>query len=113
MSKKCQTIKKNYLIQSIKDSHGILYAIQQNLLELTKKRYSRKIVSDQIVYHKLGELVEDEKEQVVDVAQIKTINEMSKSKVWAVKEILKQKNLELNPNGNNITITVSGNDAKL
>jgi hypothetical protein len=65
------------------------------------------------VYHKLGELVEDEKEQVVDVAQIKTINEMSKSKVWAVKEILKQKNLELNPNGNNITITVSGNDAKL
>ena len=82
-------------------------------MELTGERFTRKIVSDQIIFHKLGELMEDEKSQVVDVAQIKTINEMSKSKVWALKEILKQKNLEINPNGSNITITVSGKDAQL
>lgn len=113
-----QKIGKNNLIRAIDKSHGIILLIQKHLYKITKKKYSRHMIEVSIDHHNLQQLIDEEKANVYDTAEVYLTNDLANKKQWAIKEVLRsrEKALDRQSDADNKTefnITISNSEKNL
>ena len=80
-----QTLKltKNMLIKAIEGSNGIILIIAQRL------KVDRKTITNYLKrYPELKELIDEEKENIIDFAESKLIKRIQEEDAWAIKFFL-------------------------
>jgi len=118
--RKMKRVYKRIVKDAIKNSGGIITNITTILNDNTGRDFSLKQVRRMLERYELQEEVDNEKQIVYDLAHEKLVSSLKTDKIWAIKEVLRQEQAELNrrsfdnkDTNNVINLTIGKEDVRL